>query len=59
MKEEESKRKRPRDLNLLVRSIVKDATGELFPSMPPAKKEKEEKPKNLGGTIGLAERKPE
>ncbi len=57
---ESKKKKRPRDLSLLARSIVEDATGEEFPSKNPPKEEKEEKPKNphaqalgrLGGSKG-------
>lgn len=53
-------KKRPRDLSLLARSIVEDATGEKFPSKEPPKEEKEETPKNphaqalgrLGGSKG-------
>ncbi len=60
MTTEAKKKKRPRDLSLLARSIVEDATGEKFPSIKPAKEEKEEKPKNphaqalgrLGGSKG-------
>jgi hypothetical protein len=54
------RKNRPRDLSLLARSIVEDATGENFPSKEPPKKEPEEKPKNphaqalgrLGGSKG-------
>ena len=60
MTTESKKKKRPRDLSLLARSIVEDVTGEEFPTKNPAKKEKEEPPKNphaqalgrLGGSKG-------
>jgi len=60
MTESPKRKKRPRDLSLLARSIVEDATGEKSPPKEPPKEEKEEEPKNpnaqalgrLGGAKG-------
>ncbi len=43
---ESKKKKRPRDLSLLARSIVEEATGERLSSKAPAEEKKEDKPKN-------------
>ena len=42
---ESKKKKRPRDLSLLARSIVEEATGERLSSKAPAEEKKEDKPR--------------
>ncbi len=51
--ESKSKKKRPRDLNLLARSIVEDATGEKFSEEEPEEEPEEEQDTRNPNAVAL------